>query len=289
MAHTPTLGSIRNPLVRDALRLREPRERRDRGQMLIDGAREVGRAMASGVHVIEAFVSDELIAAAGPEATEARAALGGSVTRIVQVTPELMRRIAYGDRADGLLAIARTPDASLASFGPRLPAEPLLLVLEAVEKPGNLGAVLRTADGAGIDGVVIADPRTDPWNPNVIRASMGTVFQMPLAVTDAGSARAWLAERGIRVVAAVVDAPATYADADLTGAVAIALGSESHGLSDVWRGHEVTPVRIPMLGIADSLNVSVTAAILAYEARRQRGDAGRRPPEVRRPARPGPR
>jgi len=179
--------------------------------------------------------------------------------------------MAFGDRSDGLLAVARIPDASLESLAARIPTRPLLVVLESVEKPGNLGAVLRTADGAGVDGLIVADPATDPWNPNAIRASLGTVFSAPLAVTDAGTLRAWLAGRDIRVVAAVVEAPGLYTEADLTGPVAIALGSEAHGLSDAWRGEDVTAVRIPMLGIADSLNVSATAAILAYEARRQRG------------------
>jgi TrmH family RNA methyltransferase len=271
MAHTPTLGSIHNPRVRDALRLREPRERRRRGLMLIDGAREIGRAVASGVELTEAFVSEDIVETAGPEAVQALAAIGATGASNVTVTPELMGRMAFGDRSDGLLAVARIPDASLGSLAARVPTRPLLVVLESVEKPGNLGAVLRTADGAGVDGLIVADPGTDPWNPNVIRASLGTVFSVPLAVTDAGTLRAWLAGRDIRVVAAVVDAPGLYTGADLTGPVAIALGSEARGLSDAWRGEEVTAVRIPMLGIADSLNVSATAAILAYEARRQRG------------------
>jgi TrmH family RNA methyltransferase len=270
MAHTPTLGSIHNPRVRDALALREPRERRRRGLMLIDGAREIGRAIDSGVAVVEAFVADDLAEAADVEARAAVAALRLGGAPCVPVTAELMGRMAFGDRSDGLLAVARIPDASLGALDAGLPPEPLLLVLESVEKPGNLGAVLRTADGAGGDGVVVADPRTDPWNPNAIRASLGTVFSVPLAVTGADQARAWLADRGIRVVATVVEAPTRYTDADLTGGVAIALGSEAAGLSDAWRGTGTQAVAIPMLGIADSLNVSVTAAILAYEARRQR-------------------
>jgi TrmH family RNA methyltransferase len=270
MAHSPVLGSIHNPRVREALALREPRERRRRGLMLIDGAREIGRAVEAGVDVVEVFVADELVEKAGPEAALAASAIRTTGAARVPVTPELMGRMAFGDRSDGLLAVARIPDASLGSLAERIPAVPLLLVLESVEKPGNLGAVMRTADGAGVDGVIVADPRTDPWNPNAIRASMGTLFGVPLAVTDATSARDWLAQRGIRVVAAVVDAPTRYTDADLTGSVAIALGSESGGLSDTWRGPEVSAVHLPMRGIADSLNVSVTAAILAYEARRQR-------------------
>jgi TrmH family RNA methyltransferase len=271
MPHSPTLGSIHNPRVREALALREPRERRRRGEMLIDGAREIGRAIASGVELVEVFVADELVETAGAEASEAAAAVRSTGVTRVPVTPELMGRMAFGDRSDGLLAVARSPDASLEVLGSRVPAEPLLLVLESVEKPGNLGAVLRTADGAGVDGLVVADPRTDPWNPNAIRASMGTLFSVPIAVTEAPAARAWLSARGIRVIATLVDAPTSYTDADLTGPLAIALGSEADGLSDAWRGDDVEGVRIPMLGIADSLNVSVSAAILAYEARRQRG------------------
>lgn len=269
MAHTPTLGSAHNPRVRAALGLREGRERRRRGLMLIDGAREVGRAMAAGIELVEVFVADELVAT-GQEARDALAAIRGTGTTIVPVTSELMGRMAFGHRADGLLAVARIPDASLDALGTGLPAEPSLLVLESVEKPGNLGAVLRTADGAGADGVIVADPRTDPWNPNTVRASMGTLFSVPLAVTDTAAARAWLTEHGIRLVAAVLGAPTRYTEADLRGPVAIVLGSEAHGLSDAWRGDDVTAVHIPMLGIADSLNVSATAAVLAYEALRQR-------------------
>lgn len=274
MAHTPTLGSIHNPRVREALALRESRERRRRGLLLVDGARELGRAAASGVEVVEVFATQELVDAAGPEAVEAIADLRAGGTPIIPVTAELMGRMAFGDRSDGLVAVARTPEATLDGLAARIPAAPLLLVLEGVEKPGNLGAVLRTADGAGVDGVIVADPRTDPWNPNAVRASMGTVFRVPLAVTDATHARSWLGARAMRVVATEVEATLGYTDADLTGAVAIAVGSEADGLSDAWTGADVTAVRIPMLGIADSLNMSVSAAILAYEARRQRGPLG---------------
>lgn len=273
MAHTPTLGSIHNPRIREALALRESRERRRRGQMLVDGAREIGRAVRAGIELVEAFVADEVVALAGDEAADARAAIRGAGTAIVPVTGELMGRMAFGDRSDGLLVVARIPDTSLDALATRIPSEPLLLVLEAVEKPGNLGAVLRTADGAGVDGVLVADPRTDPWNPNAIRASMGTVFRVPLAVADAGIARDWLRDRGIRVVASLVDATSTHTETDLTGAVAIALGSEADGLSRAWRGPDVSAMRIPMRGIADSLNVSASAAILAYEALRQRAGA----------------
>ena len=150
-----------------------------------------------------------------------------------------------------------------------VPPQPMVLVTEDVEKPGNLGAILRTADAAGCDAV-IAIGGTDLFNPNVIRASIGTAFTVPLAGATAASAIAWLRSRGIRIVAARVDAERLYSEADLRGPLALAFGSEAVGLSRVWSAPDIEGVRLPMLGVADSLNVSATAAILAYEARRQR-------------------
>ncbi len=268
MAHAPILGSIHNPRVRAWRALREPRERRRSGLLLLDGAREIGRAMALGVVIEDLIVSPTSLT---PEAREvvAVAAADRDVPR-TEVSADLLGRLAFGDRDDGLLAVARIPDVTLEPFAARVPSEPLLLVLEAVEKPGNLGAALRTADGAGVDGVIVADPTSDPWNPGCIRASMGTIFRVPLAVTDAPTARRWLVDRGVRVVTAVVEAPTSYTGTDLTGSVALVIGSEAEGLTSVWRDDDTEPVRIPMLGIADSLNVSVSAAVLTYEARRQR-------------------
>jgi TrmH family RNA methyltransferase len=162
-----------------------------------------------------------------------------------------------------------------------LPAEPLVVVLEAVEKPGNLGAVARTADGAGVDAILVADPRCDLFNPNAIRASLGTLFAVPLARAAADDARDWLLAHGLRVVAARVDGATALAEADLRGAVAIVLGSEASGLSQAWTGPSVEAVRLPMLGVADSLNVSAAAAVLLYEARRQRDAASDRPRSTR--------
>ncbi len=236
--------------------------------MLIDGAREIDRAAASGLGFRELFVARELIDAAGPDArhaVQAATLAGGSV---VPVTAELMGRMAFGDRTDGLLAVAVQPDLSLDAL--TLPDEPLVAVVEGVEKPGNLGALLRSADGAGVDAVIVADPLSDPWNPNAIRSSLGTVFSMPMAVTDSPSAREWLADQGIRPMVTLVDGPVRYTDADLTGGVAIVVGNEAGGVTEVWRDDRPTAIHIPMHGVADSLNVSATAAILFYEALRQR-------------------
>ena len=144
-----------------------------------------------------------------------------------------------------------------------------------MEKPGNLGAVLRSADGAGVDALVASDPRTDLFNPNAIRASLGTIFAVPLAAGPTPDVLDWLRERRIRIVVARVDGPERYSTADLTGPLAIVLGSEAEGLGEAWSGPNVTAVRLPMLGVADSLNVSAAAAVLLYEARRQRGDPRR--------------
>ncbi len=168
--------------------------------------------------------------------------------------------------------MARRPPTDLAQLA--LPEHPLVAVVERVEKPGNLGALLRSADGAGVDAVIVADPLCDPWNPNTIRASLGTCFGMPLAVCAADEAVAWLRRQGVRILAARVDGTLDYDLADLTGRAAIVVGAETTGLGEAWSGDDVTALRIPMLGMADSLNVSASAAVLFYEARRQRRAAG---------------
>ena len=171
-------------------------------------------------------------------------------------------------RSEGLVLVVRIPVRALTDLD--VGAEPLIIVIEGVEKPGNIGAVLRSADGAGVTAVIVASPRTDPYNPNAIRASAGTIFSMPLAAAPSGDVHAWLRERGIRIVTARVGAAVDYTEANLTGPVAIVVGTEAEGLTDTWSGLDVEPVGIAMAGVADSLNVSISAAILAYEARRQR-------------------
>lgn len=262
------LSSHRNPRFRAALALREPRDRRQRQEILVDGSREIQRAVSAGVKLLEAFVAPSLVEAAGSEARAAVMAARRGGAQIVEVTPDLLERLSYGDRAEGIVVVAAMPSARLADLA--LPADPLVGVVEGVEKPGNLGAILRSADGAGVDALIVADPGTDPFNPNVIRASLGTVFSVPVAVASTGDVLEWLIDRGIRIVAARVDGGVDYSDVELTGALAIAVGSEARGLSDAWAELASASARVPMLGIADSLNVSATAAILFYEALRQR-------------------
>lgn len=262
----PRLSSTANPRVRAIARLRDRRERDGAGLTLIDGARELGRALDAGIEVIEVFVCTPLLR--GPDARRTLDRLANTTISIQETSEPVFEKLAFGERAEGLLGVARIPSASL--DGLRLPDSPLIVVLEAVEKPGNLGAVLRSADGAGADALIAASPRTDLFNPNAIRASAGTVFSVPLAAAPSVDVLAWLRERGIRILAARVGAATPYTSTDLTGPIAIAMGSEAGGLSEDWSGPGIEPIGLPMLGVADSLNVSVTAAVLLYEARRQR-------------------
>jgi TrmH family RNA methyltransferase len=260
------LTSLANPRIKAARALRVRRDRDRAGQTLIDGARELRRALDAGVVIDEVFVHDASLA--GADARAVLDAIRDKGIPIQRVSEPVLTSLAFGERAEGLVAVARIPSSALDEL--KLPAEPLIVVLERVEKPGNVGAVLRTADGAGADAVIAASPRTDLFNPNVIRASAGTVFTVPLAAASTDEVVGWLKERGIAVIAARVDATVPYTDADLRGPVAIVLGAEVDGLTDAWAGADTLPVRLPMHGVADSLNVSVSAAVLLYEARRQR-------------------
>jgi len=263
----PAITSPTNPRVKAAVRLRDRRERESTGLTLIDGARELRQALAAGASVETVFVTQSQV-----RSDEARAALQDAedkVPDIVEVSEAVIAKLAFGDRSDGIVAIVRTGTTDLESM--RLTSGvPLVVVVEGVEKPGNLGAILRTADGAGASGLIAADPLTDLFNPNAIRASLGTIFRVPLAAASSPATLDWLTTRDIAPIAARVDGATPYTDVDMRRPVAIVLGREATGLSAAWDDPRVTAVRIPMLGTADSLNVSVAAAIMLYEAVRQR-------------------
>lgn len=261
------ITSSANPRVKAAARLRETSERRRRGRTLIDGQREVERAAAAGIRFEEIFLDEQ----APPPAAllERLCAAGGQP---LWLAPAAFAKVAFGSRNEGLVAVAQAPTFTLSEFTPH--AKGCLLVLEGVEKPGNLGAILRTADAAGVAGVLVVDGGTDPTNPAVLRASLGTIFAVPLAVASVSEAISWLAERDRRVVVAVPTAGQPWHQTPLADA-AIVLGSEAHGISPAWQAAKadgrlaLTAVTLPMLGLADSLNVSATAAVLVYEALRQ--------------------
>ncbi len=269
------LLSAANPRVRAALDLRDRRGRRRAGRILVDGTRELARALDAGLEIVEVFADAD-----GPASTEESAVIARLHDAGVPVTPvagAARQRLAYGDRVGALLAVVVPPATSLDRVAATVAAAPgaLVVIVEDAEKPGNLGAIARSADGAGAVAVVAAaarQPAVDPWNPNAIRASLGTVFTLPLAVAPTDAVLEWLRSSRVRIVAARVDATTPYHAADLRGRLAVALGSEAHGLTDAWAAPDVEAVRIPMHGHADSLNLAAAAAVLLYEARRQRDE-----------------
>ena len=260
------ITSPANPRVKAAAKLRNSRERTAQHRFAINGLREIGRALDGGVTIHEFFVCDDLCNDEACLPLLARLEKSGAAR--FDVPPSVYSVLAYGDRADGIIAIADIMPHDLDDL--QLGDNPLIAVVEGVEKPGNLGAVLRSADGAGVSAVIVTDGGSDLYNPNVIRASMGTVFTLPVYVASTADALAWLRKHQLAMYAARVDGSADYSACDYTAACAIILGSESDGLSEAWRGDEITPIRLPMHGVADSLNLSTTAAVLFYEARRQR-------------------
>ncbi|MCA9100112.1 MAG: hypothetical protein KDA63_03120 [Planctomycetales bacterium] len=260
------ITSPQNPRIKLAARLRQRRQRDRQGRFLIDGVAEISRALDAGVQFVEVFVSPTLCVAPDEQALMER--LEECPCSQTEVPPHVLSRLAYGERSDFAVVVAQTPALPLANI--TLPKNPLVAVVETVEKPGNLGAILRSADAAGVSAVVAADEATDPFNPNTIRASLGTVFNVPLAVASSDETLDWLRAHHLRVFASRVDAERMYYEADYRAPAAIVLGSEATGLTDRWSGDDVTSIRLPMSGRADSLNVSATAAVLFYEALRQR-------------------
>jgi len=262
----PLITSLQNVRVKEAAKLRDRRAREKQGRILIDGARELRRAIEAGIELVELFVCRELCSSDDAYAVLERAE--HAPVELLDVTPSVFAKLAFGQRAEGVLGVARPPQGSLADL--QLPENPLVAVLEGVEKPGNVGAVLRSADAAGVGAVIVADGGTDLYNPNTIRASLGTIFTVPVCDASSREVLAWLRARRIHIVTSRVDAAVRYTAVPLAGPAAIVIGAESHGLSEIWHGDDVTAVSLPMLGAADSLNVSTTAAVLFYEALRHR-------------------
>ncbi len=270
MPRPDRITSLQNPRVKDLVRLRDRRDRDARGLTIIEEPRVIRRARQAGYPFREVWHCPELLAATDPGLLDWLRE--GPPFEGVEVAPHVMAKVAYKDRPEGALVVAPQRRRTLA--GLPLSARPLLLVLEGVEKPGNLGAILRVADAAGADAVVVCDPATDVFNPNVLRASTGAFFTVPVVEEEAAVVQAWLRERRIPAVATTPAAELAYTRADLAGPVALLLGAEDAGLTGAWLERADLRVRIPMRGECDSLNVSVTAALVAYEAVRQRTGGG---------------
>lgn len=261
------ITSPANQRLKDLVTLRRRRVRESTGTTLVEGLEETTLALDAGVRPRALFHCPELMLdeRVGAALVERARGVGAEIVELGRVAFE---KVAYREGPDGILAKVPTPGLSLDEVD--LPDNALVLLCEGVEKPGNLGAMLRTADAAGVALVISADPVTDWGNPNVIRSSKGTVFSVPVAAASTDEAWTWLIDRGVEVVATTPDTDVEHTDADLTGPVAVAVGSEKYGLTDFALARTQHRVRIPMVGRANSLNVATSAAIVVYEAVRQR-------------------
>ena len=259
---------MQNAGVKRVVRLRRRRARDRERAFLIEGYRELLRAVEASVPVESVYHCPAYYLGSNEPALldRARQACGAA---LIETDAAVFAKLSYRDRPDGLLAVAPMPDWTIDRL-PAPPADPLYVVATAIEKPGNLGTLLRTADAVGAAALIACDPVTDLFNPNVVRASVGTLFTVPAAQADAAATRRWLAERGARIVVTTPGAERCYTDCDLTGAMAVVLGNEQFGLDDAWLSGRHTAVSIPMLGCADSINVAMAGTALLFEALRQR-------------------
>jgi TrmH family RNA methyltransferase len=255
------LTSLQNPRIKYIAKLRsDSRQRRQDRLMLVEGWDEISLAQAAGHKPQTILTAAALV----------KRPLAVLAAETLEVSAAVFEKLSYRENPDGWIAVFAAPALELRSL--RLRATPLVIVVEAVEKPGNLGAILRTCDAAGVDAVLVCDPRADLFGPNVIRASRGTVFAVPAVTVDSGEALEFLRRQGIRIAAAAPSGRISYTKEDLRGPLAVAVGTEDRGLSDVWLQEADITLKIPMRGRINSLNVSVATALILYEALRQRGE-----------------
>jgi TrmH family RNA methyltransferase len=257
------LTSTNNPRIKRLVHLEKARERKSQNIIVIEGFREINMANSFGFPIKEIYVCPEINT--NPE-------INLLISRLscfkYEITRALFEKIAYRENSDGIIALAEPLNLKLEEL--KLPENPIILVLESVEKPGNLGAVLRTADAARVDAVFVCDPQTEIFNPNVIRSSLGCVFSKQIVTCSTQQAIAYFKEKKIQTYAACLTARNFYHETDLSGPAAIVMGTEADGLTEKWLNGADFQIKIPMLGKVDSLNVSTSAAILIYEALRQR-------------------
>ena len=260
------ITSRQNARIKQVAKLRQRRGRENQNRIIIDGFREIQRAIESGVRLLEIYFTEtpETMAKTTSWADEQNL----SDVQFISTTSSVFEKISYGNRSSGAVAVAAPPNLSLQN----LPTEgkSLFVVIEGVEKPGNIGAILRSADGAGVKGVIICDGGTDIFNPNTIRASLGTIFTTKISAATRNSAIDWLQKTKTNVYVARVDGSEVYCSEDYSARTAFVLGSEADGVSAAWKTPEFKGIHLPMCGRADSLNVSASAAVLFYEANRQR-------------------
>ncbi|MDP4207689.1 MAG: TrmH family RNA methyltransferase [Bacteroidota bacterium] len=259
------ITSLQNARVKNVVHLSKARERKDQNIFVAEGFREILKAVDAGFNVKELYFSKEVNL--HPESEKLFRKIPKAL--FFEVTKAVFEKMAYRENSDGLIALI--VPRYLKPTDLKLPENPLILVLESVEKPGNLGAILRTADAAALDAIIVCDPQTDIYNPNVIRSSLGCIFPQQVATCTTAEALSFLRDKGIKSFAAALTAQQFYHETDFTVPSAIVMGTEADGLTEAWLNGADMQVKIPMCGVADSLNVSTSAAILIFEAKRQRG------------------
>jgi TrmH family RNA methyltransferase len=255
-----------NTRIKNVVKLRQRSHRDEQGLMIVEGYREIKRAMDNRHNPTQLFICRDLFQGKNEPALIERAVAGGA--ELFECNPAVFEKLAYRDRPDGLIAIAPQVRRSFKDLA--VPSNALVVVAESIEKPGNLGTILRSADAAGVSAVLVCDRCTDINNPNVVRASIGTLFSLPVIECSSAEAWTWLERGHFQILAATPHAKELYTEADMTRATALVLGTEQYGLSDEWMKKATLQVRIPMAGQADSLNVAAAATILLFEAVRQR-------------------
>jgi len=258
-----TITSLANPKIKELVQLKKASHRRQSQLFTIDGLREILAAQKAGVNLIELYYCPTLIKKWPKDQT-----FGLNDKKIVEVSETVFQKICYKEKSDGFLAVAEYKSLTLDQI--KVSAQPLIVVLESVEKPGNLGAILRTAHAAQVDAIIINENQTDIYNPNIIRASEGCLFSQQVVIASTEETISWLQANKIKSLAAATKAIKSYTTIDLKKAIAIILGSESEGLSNNWLKKADGLIKIPMKSDIDSLNVSVSAAIIIFETLRQR-------------------
>ena len=258
------ITSAQNPKIKRLLQLQQKSsERRKAGLFVVEGIREVERCVEKGYEINTIFYLNKPMAENVSGIIEKNKGI-----KLFEVSPTIYEKIAYRGSTEGIIAEVKTKDKTLNDLN--LSENPIVVVLESVEKPGNLGAILRSADAAGADALIVCDPLTDLYNPNLIRNSTGAIFSVPCVACTSEECIKFLKENNIQILTAQLQDSELYYDTDMKRGTAIVMGTEATGLTDIWRKAADAHIRIPMLGITDSLNVSVSAAILLYEAVRQR-------------------
>lgn len=264
------ITSPTNPRIKTVVKLRQRSHRDELNITIVEGYRELRRAIDNKHPLQELFFCREMFQGTNEDTLMQDAAAAG--TELIECSPVVFTKLSYRDRPDGLLSTASQVHNNLSSLTCK--ENPLVIVAESIEKPGNLGTILRSADASKVDAVIVCDRCTDINNPNVVRASIGTLFSVPVVETSTEEALAWLKENNISLVAATPHTDKSYWDIDMTSGTAIAVGTEQYGLSETWLESADHKISIPMLGQADSLNVASATTILLYEAVRQRTTSG---------------